>query len=50
MPKNLNSITIIIPLEGIKKIKTEKMTAKQSHEILALKNAIMFDKVIIIRV
>ena len=32
MPKNINSITIIITLEGIEKIDTEKMTAKQSEE------------------
>ena len=33
MPKNINSITIIITLEGIEKIKTEKkMTTKQSEE------------------
>ena len=32
MPKNINSITIIITLEGIEKINTEKMTTKQSEE------------------
>ena len=32
MPKNINSITIIITLEGIEKIDTEKMTTKQSEE------------------
>ena len=32
MPKNINSITIIITLEGIEKIKTEKMTTKHSEE------------------
>ena len=30
MPKNINSITIIITLEGIEKINTEKMTTKHS--------------------
>ena len=32
MPKNINSITIIITLEGIEKINTEKLTTKQSEE------------------
>ena len=32
MPKNINSITIIIILEGIERIKTEKMTTKRSEE------------------
>ena len=32
MPKNINSITIIITLEGIEKRKTKKMTTKQSEE------------------
>ena len=32
MPKNINCITIIITLEGIEKIKTEKMTTKQSKQ------------------
>ena len=32
MPKNINSITINITLEGIEKIKTEKMTTKHSEE------------------
>ena len=33
MPKNINSITIIITLEGIEKINTEKkMTKKRSEE------------------
>ena len=32
MPKNIKCITIIITLEGIAKIKTEKMTTKQSEE------------------
>ena len=32
MPKNINSITINIVLEGIEKIKTEKMTTKQSEQ------------------
>ena len=33
MPNNINSNTIVITLEGIEKIKTEKkMTAKQSQE------------------
>jgi len=31
MPKNKNSITINITLEGIEKIKTEKITTKQSE-------------------
>ena len=35
MPKSINSITIVITLEGIEKIKTEKkkMTEKQSKNI-----------------
>ena len=32
MPKDINYITIVITLEGIEKIKTEKMTTKQSEE------------------
>ena len=32
MPKNINSITIIITLEGIERINTEKMTTKWSEE------------------
>ena len=32
MPKNINFITIIITLEGIERINTEKMTIKQSEE------------------
>ena len=32
MPKNINSVTIIITLKGIEKLKTEKMTTKQSEE------------------
>ena len=32
MPKNINSITIIITLKGIEKINTEKITTKQSEE------------------
>ena len=32
MPKNINSITIIITLEGIERINTEKMTTKRSKE------------------
>jgi len=36
MPKNINSITIIITLEGIEKINTEKMTTKQSEEYVFL--------------
>ena len=32
MPKNINSITIIITLEGIERINTEKMTTKRSEE------------------
>ena len=37
MPKNINSITIIITLEGIEQIKTEKkMTTKQSGEYFSL--------------
>ena len=31
MPKNINSITINITLEDIEKMKTEKMTTKQSE-------------------
>ena len=30
MPKNINSITIIITLEGIEKINIEKMTTKHT--------------------
>ena len=37
MPKNINSITIIIVLEGIEKIKTEKRTTKQSEQSRGLK-------------
>ena len=36
MPKNINSITIIITLEGIEKINTEKMTTKHSEECFFL--------------
>ena len=32
MPKNINSITIIITLEGIEEIITGKMTTKHSEE------------------
>ena len=32
MPKNINSITIIITLEGIERIDTEKMTTKLSEQ------------------
>ena len=32
MPKSINSITIIITLEGIERINTEKMTTKRSEE------------------
>ena len=32
MPKNVNCITIIITLEGIEKIKPQKMTTEQSEE------------------
>ena len=32
MPKNINSVTIIITLEGIERINTEKMTTKLSEE------------------
>ena len=32
MPKNINSFTIIITLEGIEEINTEKMTTKHSEE------------------
>ena len=32
MPKNINSITIIITLEDIERINTEKMTTKRSKE------------------
>ena len=32
MPKNINSITIIITLEDIEEINTEKMTTKHSEE------------------
>ena len=34
MPKNINSITIIISLEGIERINTEKMTTKLSEQSL----------------
>ena len=34
MPKNINSITIIITLEGIEETSTEKMTTKHSEEYL----------------
>ena len=33
MPKNINSVTIIITFEGIERINTEKMTTKRSEEI-----------------
>ena len=32
MPKNINSITIIITLEGIERINTEKLTTKLSEQ------------------
>ena len=32
MPMKINSITIIITLEGTEKINTEKMTTKQSEK------------------
>ena len=32
MPKNINSITIIITLEGIERINTEKITTKLSEQ------------------
>ena len=32
MPANINSITIIITLEGIERINTEKMTTKLSEQ------------------
>ena len=32
MPKNINSITIIITLEGIERINTEKMKTKLSEQ------------------
>ena len=32
MPKNMNSITILITFEGIEEINTEKMTTKRSEE------------------
>ena len=32
MPKNINSITIVITLEGIEKVNAEKMTTKHSEE------------------
>ena len=32
MPKNINSITIIITVDGIERINTEKMTIKRSEE------------------
>ena len=34
MPKNINSITIIITLEGIEEINTGKVTTKHSKEYL----------------
>ena len=34
MHKNINSVTIIINLEGIEEINTEKMTAKHFEEYL----------------
>ena len=37
MPKNINSITINIFLEGIEKIKTEKNDKKQSEQFSGLK-------------
>ena len=55
MPKNINSITIIINLEGIEKINTEKMTTKHSEEYFfavskrqqTLKWLLEFDRTII---
>ena len=32
MPKNMNSLAIIITLEGIEEINTEKMTTKHFEE------------------
>ena len=32
MPKNINSVSIIITLEGIERINTEKMTTKLSEQ------------------
>ena len=32
MPKNINSVSIIITLEGIERINTEKMTRKLSEQ------------------
>ena len=32
MPKNINSVSINITLEGIEKIKTEKITTKQCED------------------
>ena len=32
MPKNINSIAIIITLEGIERINTKKITTKRSEE------------------
>ena len=32
MPKNINPITIIITLDGIERINTQKMTTKRSEE------------------
>ena len=32
MPKNMNSITVIITLEGIEEINPEKMTTKHPEE------------------
>ena len=37
MPKNINSITINTFLEGIEKIKTEKIIKKQSEQFSGLK-------------
>ena len=36
MPKNINSITIIITLEGTEEINTKKMTTKHSEEYFFL--------------
>ena len=33
MPKNIHSITINITLEGTEKMKTEKLTTKQSEHL-----------------
>ena len=40
MPKNINSITINITLEGIKKIKTEKMTTKHTLKNIFFTSAV----------